>query len=82
MIKDVDMTVPHNTLDALLGMPRAKQHARWNSMTRMFHLAKWLLMVTVMIMFPVIVLHLTNYGTKYSKEQPNCRSMPRCLSNS
>jgi hypothetical protein len=80
-MKDLDMTVPYDTLDALFVVPRAKQHPRWNSIARVFHLPTWLLLITVMIVAAVIMLCLANYGTKYNEEQPDFRSMSGCLSS-
>jgi len=79
-IPDLDLTVPYATLDALFVVPRAKQNPRWNSITRVFHLSTWLLLIIVMIVAAVIMLCLTNYGTKYSEEQPDYSSMSGCLS--
>ena len=77
----VDFTVPYETLDAVFVVPRAKQHPRWNSITRVFDLPTWLLLIIVMIVAAAIMLCLSNYGTKYSEEQPDYRSMSGCLSN-
>jgi len=77
---DLDLTVPYETLDALFVVPRARQHPRWNSITRVFHLPTWLLLIIVMIVAAVTMLCLANYGTKYSEEQPDYRSMSGCLS--
>jgi hypothetical protein len=78
---NLDLTVPYETLDAVFVVPRAKQHPRWNSITRLFHLQTWLLLFLVMIVAAVIMLCLANYGAKYSGEQPDYRSMSGCLSN-
>jgi hypothetical protein len=77
---DLDVTVPYETLDALLVVPRAKQHPRWSSITRVCDLPTWLLLITMMIVAAVIMLCLAKYGTKYGEEQPNYRSMSGCLS--
>jgi len=77
---DLDMTVPYETLDALFVVPRAKQHPRWNSITRVFHLPTWLLLIIVMIVAAVTMLCLAHYGIKYNEEQPDYRSLSGCLS--
>jgi hypothetical protein len=77
---DLEFTVPYETLDALFVVPRAKQHPRWNSITRVLHLTAWLLLIIVMIAAAVIMLCLANYGTQFSEEQPDYRSMSGCLS--
>jgi len=79
-IPGFDLTVPYETLDALFVVPRAKQHPRWNSITRVFHLPTWLLLIFVMIVAAITMLCLANFGTKYSEEQPDYRSMSGCLS--
>lgn len=80
MTPDLDLTVPYETLDAVFVVPRAKQHPRWNSITRVFHLPTWLLLVIVMIGAAVIMLCLAKYGTKYNQEHPVYRTMSGCLS--
>jgi hypothetical protein len=80
LISNFDFTVPFATLDALFVVPRAKQHPRWNSITRVFDLPAWLLLIIVMIVAAVIMLCLANYGKQYSEEQPDYRSMSGCLS--
>ena len=81
MVKDLDFTVPYETVEVLFVVPRAKQNPRWNSITRVFDLPTWQLLIIVMIVAAVIMLCLANYGTKYSEEQPDYRSMWRCLSD-
>jgi hypothetical protein len=81
MTPDLDFTVPYEALDALFVVPRAKQHPRWNSIARVCDLPTWLLLIIVMIVAAVIMLCLANYGTKYSEEQPDYRSMSGCLSS-
>jgi hypothetical protein len=76
---DLDFTVPYETLEALLVVPRAKQQPRWNSITRVCDLPTWLLLIILMIVAAVIMLFLATYGTQY-KEQPDYRSMLGCLS--
>jgi len=80
MMPGLDFTVPYATVDAVFVVPRAKQHPRWSSITRVFDLPTWLLLITVIIVAAVTMLCLANYGTKYSEEQPDYRSMSRCLS--
>jgi hypothetical protein len=81
MVRDLDLTVPYATLDALFVVPRAKQHPRWSSITRVFDLPIWLLLITVMIVAAVVMLFLTKYGAKYGEEIPGYRSMSGCLSS-
>lgn len=81
MTQDLELSVPYETLDAVFVVPRARQHPRWNSITRVFHLQMWLLLIIVMIVAAVIMLCLAKYGAKYNEEQPEYRSMSGCLSS-
>ena len=79
--KDLDVTVPYETLDAVFVVPRAKQHPRWNSITRVFHMSMWLLLIIVMIVAAVIMLCLAKYGTNHNEERQQYSSMSGCLSS-
>jgi hypothetical protein len=80
-IPDLEFTVPYDTLDAVWVVPRAKQHPRWGSITRVFHLPMWFLLMFLIIMTAVIMTCLSNYSARYSEEQPVYRSLSGCLSS-
>jgi hypothetical protein len=78
---DLEFTVPYDTMDAVWVVPRAKQHPRWSSITRVFHLPMWLLLMIVIVMAAVIMLCLSKYAARYSDEQPAYRNLSGCLSS-
>jgi hypothetical protein len=80
-ITDLDFTVPYDVLDAVWVVPRARQHPRWSSITRVFHLPMWLLLVTVMIMAAGVMLCVSKYEAKYKEEMSAYRSLSGCLSS-
>jgi hypothetical protein len=78
---DLELTAPYDTMDAVWAVPRAKQHPRWSSITRVFHLPMWLLLMIVIFMAAVIMSGLSKYAARYSEEQPVYTNLSGCLSS-
>jgi hypothetical protein len=81
IIPDLELTVPYDTMDAVWVVPRARQHPRWSSITRVFHPPMWLLLMIVITMAAVIMSCLSKYAARYSAEQPVYRTLSGCLSS-
>jgi hypothetical protein len=81
LIPDLEFTVPHDTMDAVWVVPRARQHPRWSSITRVFRQPMWLLLMIVIFMAAIFMSCLSKFAARYSEEQPVYRNLSGCLSS-
>jgi hypothetical protein len=77
---DLEFTAPYDTLDSVWVVPRAKQHPRWGSITRVFHLSMWLPLMIVMIVAAGVMRCLSKHAA-HREEQSVYGSVSGCLSS-
>ncbi|XP_021929668.1 glutamate receptor-like [Zootermopsis nevadensis] len=80
-IRDLDLTVSYDVLEAVWVVPRAKVRPRWSSITRVFRLPMWLLLMAVMIVASVTMICLSKYQANYEEERSEYTTLSDCLSS-
>ncbi|XP_021941196.1 glutamate receptor 2-like [Zootermopsis nevadensis] len=81
IVRDLDFTVPYDVLEVVWAVPRAKARPRWGSITRVFHLPMWLLLMGVMVVAAGAMLCLSKYKAKYQQGRSEYTTLSGCLSS-